>query len=55
MLKPANLMLPTCWFFGELAKEAFLASVKALPQKASLEGFQFQFPELHLALQESLI
>jgi hypothetical protein len=41
MLKPANRLPPHVFFWGELNKKAFLVSVKALPQKASLEGFQF--------------
>ncbi|MHC5161568.1 MAG: TIGR01777 family oxidoreductase [Planctomycetota bacterium] len=38
------------FMFGEMAEETLLASTKVLPHKLQMEEFQFQHPDLHMAL-----
>jgi uncharacterized protein (TIGR01777 family) len=41
--------------FGEMGREAMLASCRARPAKLLSGGFQFQFPELETALRRTLL
>ena len=39
--------------FGELADEGLLASTRVIPQRLVNSGFQFRFPELQAAIEDS--
>lgn len=41
--------------FGEMGREALLASARVQPARLEASGFQFQFPDLDSALREALI
>lgn len=40
--------------FGEMGKELFLVSERAIPKKLSEEGFKFNYPEIDAALNEMI-
>ena len=42
------------FMFGEMANETLLASTKVLPHKLQMEEFQFEHPDLPVALQDLL-
>jgi uncharacterized protein (TIGR01777 family) len=42
------------WLFGEMGREALLASFRVRPAKLIETGFRFRFPELELALRRVL-
>jgi hypothetical protein len=55
--RPAILPVPAFALraaFGEMAYEALLASVRAIPERLAGSGFRFDFPEINGALQSML-
>jgi hypothetical protein len=61
LLRPTIRFLP--WFatalplmalFGEMAQEALLAGQRVLPRRLVESGYEFQFPDLEVALRHAL-
>ncbi len=55
--RPAFLAMPACvvrFVFGEMGREALLASARVRPARLLESGFEFRFPELDGALQHVL-
>jgi uncharacterized protein len=55
--RPAFCVLPALavgWMFGEMGRQALLASARVQPARLQKSGFQFQHPELASALQAML-
>jgi uncharacterized protein (TIGR01777 family) len=55
--RPAVFPAPACvlrMVFGDMAEEALLASVRAVPQRLIATGYGFRHPELEVALRHML-